>query len=152
MATFGTFIDGATLKATELNDLFKSTQFLPVVSQPASITSTVRFGKYQQVNKLVFYQMSLRLTNPGTSNTRIEVSLPVTAATNSERVIGFGFIEDDSANDVLRVAVVRVSTTKVAFLAEGSTSLTTYVGQTGGPTLTLESGDDISLNIVYEAA
>jgi len=152
MATFGTFVDGATLKATELNDLLKRTQFVPVVRQPNSITITSSVGFYQQVNKLVFCQIKLRLTNPGTVNTRIEVDLPVTAATNSERVVGFGFIEDDSANDVLRVAVVRVSTTRVAFLAEGSTSLTTYVGQTGGPTLTLESNDDLGFNIVYEAA
>jgi len=153
MATFGTFVDGATLKASELNDLFIRTSFTPVIRQSASITTSgAPTGFYQRVNKLILCQIALTTGNPGTANNRIEIDLPVTAATNAERVIGFGYMEDDSANDVLRVAVVRVSTTRVAFLAEGSTSLTTYVGQTGGPTFTIDSGDRFSLNIVYEAA
>jgi len=153
MATFGTFVDGVTLKASELNDLFIRTSFTPVLRQPASISVLGgRIGFYQRVNDLILCQINVSATNIGTANNRIEIDLPVTAATNAERVVGFGFIEDDSANVCYRVAVVRVSTTRVAFLAEGSTSLTTYVGQTGGPTLTIDTGDTVSLNIVYQAA
>lgn len=156
MATFGTFVDGATLKAAELNDLLKPTSFTPVLRQSNTVTTqaTQRVGLYQVVNKLVFVQVNavVNAGSSGTANNRIEVDLPVTAAANSVRVIGCGYIEDDSAADVFRVAVVQVSTTRVAFLAEASTSLSTYVGQTGGPTLTLAELDSVGFSIVYEAA
>jgi hypothetical protein len=40
----------------------------------------------------------------------------------------------------------------MAFISSFATSLTTYVGMTNGPALTLASGDDIQTTIVYEAA
>lgn len=154
MATFGTFVDGDSLKASELNTLLVRTSFTPTVRQSNVMTLGVsnRVGFYQQVNKVVFCQINAVIESSGVSNNRVEVTLPVTAATNSVRVIGHGYIEDDSANDVLRVAVVQVSTTRAALLAQDSTSLTTYLGQTGGPTFTFAIGDSLGLNFVYEAA
>lgn len=154
MATFGTFVDGVSLKASELNDFFVNTAFTPVFRQSATIniSSSARFSSYQKVNKIVFYSAKVNVTGAGTANNRIEMDLPVAAAANSERIIGGGHIFDDSTTDIIRVAAVRVSTTRVAFLSDLSTSLTTYLGQTGGPTLTIASGDRFSIFIAYEAA
>jgi len=157
MATFGNFVDNTTLKATELNDLLKPTSVIPILRQSNTlplVASVNRLGLYQVVNKLVFFQMHALVDTggAGTANNRIEVDLPVAAAANSVRVLGDGYIEDDNVEDVLRVAVVRVSTTRVAFLAQASTSLTTFVGQTNGPALTLAVGDSVGFSIVYEAA
>lgn len=154
MATFGTFVDGVSLAASELNSLLKNTTFTPTFRQSVTITtsSQTRPANYQQVNKMIFCHVQALATGAGTANNRIEFDLPVTAAANAERVIGGGFIYDDSATDVIRVAVVRVSTTRVSFLTNLSTSLTTYLGQTGGPTLTIAANDRFSLFMRYEAA
>lgn len=157
MATYGTFVDGVSLKASEINDFFDLQSFTPVFYQSGAVATqtgatTPRIGYYYQVNKIVFCQTHALFNASGTANNRIEFELPVTAAANAERVIGTGFIYDLSATDLIRVAVVRVSTTRVALLTNLSTSLTTYLGQTGGPTLTLALSDSISLTMRYEAA
>jgi hypothetical protein len=154
MATFGTFVNNVSLKASELNTFFARTAFTPVFRQSATITTSTstRPSNYFIVNKLVFCSVRASATTSGTSNNRIEFDLPVAAASNAERVIGSGFIEDNSANDIIRVIAVRVSTTRVAFLTNASTSLSTYLGQTGGPTLTIANLDIFSLFLTYEAA
>lgn len=154
MATFGTFVDGVSLKASEINGLFSSVVSLPVIRQPAIVLgrSTV-VGRYFIVNKLVFYSFTWATSNTGTANNRIELDLPVTAASNSMRVIGSGIYGDSGASPSnFRVAIVQYSTTRAAFLSETTTSLTTYVGQTNGPGLTLANNDSFSGFIVYEAA
>lgn len=153
MATFGTFVDGVSLKASELNSFLIKTTHTPVVRQSVTITngSNTR-AAYSQVNKMVFYSATIYLTSAGTANNRIEVDLPVTAATNSAFAIGFGNYEDNSATDMFNMVAVRVSTTRVAFLTNSSTSLTTFLGQTGGPTLTIASPDVLFVTLFYEAA
>lgn len=154
MATFGTFVDGVSLKASEINGLFASVESKPVIRQPGIITarSTV-VGRYFIVNKLVFYSFNWATSNDGTANTRIELDLPVTAASNSMRVIGQGTYGDFGASPSnFTVAIVQYSTTRAAFLSETTTSLTTYLGQTNGPGLTLGNNDSITGFMVYEAA
>lgn len=155
MATFGTFVDGVSLKASEINGLFTSVQSLPVIRQPGIIAASSGVtGRYFIVNKLVFYRFSWStLSGSGTANNRIELDLPVTAASNSMRVIGQGYYNDFGGSPTnFRVAIVQVSTTRAAFLSETTTSLTTYVGQTNGPGFTIEASDFLSGTIVYQAA
>lgn len=153
MATFGTFVDGNSLSASELNSFLGKTNFTPVVTQTVSLDRlAVSYARYFQVNKLVFFQMYFGANSTGTANSRIEFDLPVTASSGSARVIGSGTIFDNSASDLIRVTAVRVSTTKGAFFTDSSTSLTTYLGQTGGPTLTLSLDDYLYVNVIYEAA
>jgi hypothetical protein len=155
MATFGTFVDGVSLKASEINGLFTSVQSLPVIRQPGVIlASSGVLGRYFIVNKLVFYNFNWRTTaGSGSANNRIELDLPVTAASNSMRVIGQGLYSDFGGSpSTFRVAIVQVSTTRAAFLSETTTSLTTYVGQTNGPGFTIGDNDSLSGTIVYQAA
>lgn len=155
MATFGTFVDGVSLKASEINGLFTSVQSLPVIRQPGVIAAaTTVSGRYFIVNKLVFYSFSWSTSSgSGTANNRIELDLPVTAASNSMRVIGQGIYQDVGGSPInFRVAIVQVSTTRAAFLSATTTSLTTYVGQTNGPGFTIGANDALSGTIVYQAA
>lgn len=160
MATFGTFTNGVSLKASEMNDLLVAVSSAPVIRQPNIIparttTGSAAVGKYFIVNKLVIYSFFWRAASGqvGTANNRIELDLPVTAASNSMRVIGSGIYTDGIVPPTYsRMAIVQYSTTRAAFLSETTTSLTTYVGQTNGPTLTINDGHQFSGNIVYEAA
>lgn len=154
MATYGTFVDGVSLKASEVNDFLVWTSFSGTgrFKQSGNMLLSTSYLKYARVNDLVFVNAHAVFSSSGTANNAIEFVLPVTAADGSQKVLGSAYIEDDTANDVLRLVPVSVSTTAVRFLADDSTSLSTYLGQTGGPTFTIESGDSMSLNIVYEAA
>jgi hypothetical protein len=153
VATYGTFVDNVTLKASEANDFFvwnigPSTN--PVKQSNTPAQSNYQRG-YAQVNKMVCWYIWWQSAGNGTSNNAITIDLPVAAAANSVRVIGAGYVFDNSVSDLIRVVVVRRSTTQVSLLAEGSTSLSTYLGQTDGPTLTLQSGDNIAFTCFYEA-
>lgn len=153
MATYGTFVDDTTLKASELNDFFNSTTFTPVVRQSSSLTlSSASYGRYFRVNQLIFCIVHALPTSSGTAGQRIEIDLPVAAASSSVRVLGAGYFNNESGNDIYPLAVVQYSTARVAFISEIATTLTQYLGTSGGPNTGLASGDAIGFNIVYEAA
>jgi hypothetical protein len=153
VATYGTFVDGNTLKASEANDFLVWKTLTPSVFQPSSL-STNGDLRYSQVNKLVIAQWSFLVINPGTANTRIEINLPVTAtsATNNT-VIGSGFCLDITApGNIIRFSAVQYSTTRVAFLSNAANSTTAYLGTTAGGGPTLANQDSIKAVVMYEAA
>ena len=153
MATYGTFVDGNTLKASEANDFLVWETFTPSVFQPGSL-STNDSDRYSQINKLVIVVYGFQVINPGTANNRIEVALPVTAnsATNNT-VIGSGFCLDISApGNIIRFSAVQYSTTRVAFLSNAANSTTAYLGTTAGGGPTLANQDFIKAVVMYEAA
>ena len=162
MATFGTFVDDVSLKASELNGFLKPTLSVPVMRQsnvilpqPANATSAP-FGVYFQVNKLVIYVWRFQANENsgfGTGGNAIELDLPVTAASNSVRVIGTGFYGDNSASPpFFRMSVVQFSATRARFMTGSATSLTSYLGLTNGPALTVSNNDRFNGVIMYEAA
>jgi hypothetical protein len=152
MATYGTFVNGVSLKAAEVNDFFKWTTFTGVVKQPGTLGTSSNICRYARVNDLVIATFNFKVLGAGTASNRIEVNLPITASTTSSRSIGFGTIRDDSTSTFYRVVPVLNATGTMAFISSFATSLTTYVGMTNGPALTLASNDDIQATIVYEAA
>jgi len=158
MATFGTFVDGVSLKASELNDLLVSVSSTPVIRQSSIITQTntsLTRGRYFVVNKLVIYNFRWvsGVSGTGVANNRVELDLPVTAASNSMRVIGSGYYLDQSETpSAFRMAITQFSTTRAAFLSETTTSLATYIGQTDGPGVTIAPTDSFVGTIMYEAA
>lgn len=154
MATYGTFVDGDTLKASELNSFFGATTFTPTILQGGTTLATVSpatRGARFIVNKLVIMRFEIRTNNIATSG-RIEVALPITAASRNAGVIGSAVFYDDSTTDFYRLSAVQYSTTRVAFLSETTASPTTYFGETNGPTLSVAINDILSGMLVYEAA
>ena len=157
MATYGTFVDGVSLKAVEVNDFFVWTTFTPVLKQSNTVgikSSPNSLGRYARVNKLILVNIRCGVSDAstGTANNAIEINLPVAAATTSSRVVGRALITDFSPQDYILGVPVLNSTTTVRFLANAGTSLTSYVGLTGAPTLTLAENDSVSCFLMYEAA
>jgi hypothetical protein len=154
MATYGTFVDDVSLKASEINDFFTWVNFTPVLKQNVTVSTTTatRIARYARVNKLIMVYFSLPVSGTGTANNAIEINLPVAASTSSIRVVGSARFFDQNALDTFNFVPVLNSTTTFRFLANAGTSLTSYVGLTGAPGLTLASGDSIRVSLMYETA
>jgi hypothetical protein len=154
MATYGTFVDDVSLKFSEVNDFFTAqTEPFPVLTQGVNVTyGNDRLMAYYKVNKFVHGNFYLNATTSGTLNSRIEVSLPVTAASSSVRLIGEALIYDISAVSYRICRIVQISTTRMAFLTDSATSLTTYLGQTNGPNTRLALNDILWGSFRYESA
>jgi len=153
MATYGTFVDNVTLKASELNSFFDVVQVTPVIRQPSALNVLNAFAFYYRVNKIVVFRGSVFInTGSGTSGQRVEVDLPIAAASNSMKVIGNGFFHDDSVDNYVRLAAVQFSTTRIAFLTNDANSSTAYLGTTGGPNTALTGNDLFGFIVCYEAA
>lgn len=152
MATYGTFVDDVSLRASEANDFFAKLTNTTGATQgvtPTQSGSTLYFV----VNKLVYGFGRRNFQTAGTAGSAIEITLPVTASSGSFRVIGAGqFI--DSINDLrYRLAVVKTSTTKAQFLSETGTSLTNRFGNNPGVTIQAGSfGAVLLFSFCYEAA
>lgn len=153
MATFGTFVDATTLKASELNDLFKLTDAGSTLSvkQPGSLgVASNRISKYFLVNKTVIWYCGFVPSLDGTAGNAIVVDLPVTASSGSFRAIGSGTFFDASAS-IKMLTVVKASTTTAQFLTNDGTSLTNRLGV--NPSVALSGlNDTIGFYAVYEAA
>ena len=154
MATYGTFVDDVSLKASEINDFFTWVDFTPVLKQNVTVSTTTanRFARYARVNKLIMVYFQLVVSGAGTANNAIEINLPVAASTSSIRVVGSARFFDQNAVDSFIFVPVLNSTTTFRFLANAGTSLTSYVGLTGAPGLTLASGDVFNVSLMYETA
>lgn len=152
MATFGTFVDAVSLKASELNTLFQRTAFNPVMRQSNTISQSGA-AFYFQVNKVVVCTINFIAGSTGTAGNQVELDLPVTSSSGASRVIGYGYFFDfGAANPVRILRVVRISTTRVAFLTETATTMTQYLGLTNGPAITIASNDRVFCTFAYEAA
>lgn len=154
MAEYGTFVDGVSLKASELNNFLVATSFTPVIRQSIAITLSSSRARYFKVNKTVFCLVEAAFSSGGGPNNEVLFDLPVTAKSNSMRIIGQGrYFDSGAADPFFLLRAVQFSTTRVAFLKDTSTSLTGYLGLTaGGAAITIANGDSMALSIVYEAA
>jgi len=151
VATYGTFVDGVALTAAEINDFFVWKTYNTgsnTRQNNIGVAASNIIAKYAVVNKTVYYSLwSVFSLGPGAG--AITLELPVTAAANSVRVIGSGYVFDASANDFIRLSVVRTSTTRASLLSNTGTSLSAYFGT--NPTFTFAASDAISVLIAYEA-
>ena len=149
MATYGTFVDGVTLKASELNNFLSRTTYTPVATQGVPLTFSAQ-SRYYVVNKVVFWNGNFTFSSAGTASNALVFNLPVTASSGSFRAIGFCRFFDDNTTDVKLLTVVKASTTTIQFLSNDGTSLTNRFGV--NPAVTIANDDVIAFNIVYEAA
>ena len=153
MATYGTFVDGVSLKAAEVNDFFVWTSFTGVVKQNKTVGASTNRCRYAKVNKLIHVTYNFAFNDFGNAGFAVEVNLPFNAPSSSSRVVGFGTMSDASTLTSYELVPVLSSTTAVRFLTSTATSLTSYFGLTNGPAITLDSDNDsINFSIVYETA
>jgi hypothetical protein len=175
MATFGTFVGGQVLTAAELNSAGAWQDYTPTWTQSATITKTVNWARFTQLNKLVQGSIKMTASSAGTANNKILVGLPVGASTNNFIIGQMTFMDDSSNTDVqTTIAAYFESSTTVSFApffqptsdpalalspSTGAQTLTTRLGQNftagnGGSItgLTVASGDIIYIQFAYEAA
>lgn len=158
MATFGTFADGQVLSAAELNGAGAFTNYTPTWTQSATITKTVYYASYTQLNKWVFVNFQMTATSAGTANNLILVGLPVAAAA-SNTIMGTGVLIDVSvgvSGTLYPLLGWYVSSTTAGFYLT-SANETDYATSGFGLTasaaaVTIASGDIIAANFVYRAS
>jgi hypothetical protein len=156
MATFGTFTAGQVLTAAELNSAGEWQTYTPTWTQSATITKTVNWARYTQLNKLVIVSLKMTATSAGTANNKVLVGLPVTASANNF-VLGGAFVVDESATPDSLTGFLSVleSTTTASFfpLTTSGFDTTLKYGNTGlGNPVTIASGDILYAQFTYEAA
>ena len=145
----GTWSAGDILTAADLNAIGAWTSYTPVVTQNGARTVTVNYAEYSQINKLCFVNLDLSLTNAGTTDNLVTVSLPVNfSSSTGQRTSGSGLLYDLSATDVILLTAVYNSASTVRFITETTTDPVSGLGV--NPAFALASGDVISLSLVYE--
>lgn len=150
MATFGTFTAGQILTAAELNSAGTWNDYTPTFTQSATITKTVNWARYTQLNKWVQVSVKLTATSGGTFPNVIKIGLPVNASTNNY-VMGTAIYVDDSDNPDTYHTIFCVydSASTVAFRKTDEYSVLATLWGIGYPQIA--SGDVMYMNIAYEA-
>lgn len=157
MATFGTFVAGQVLTAAELNSAGSWQTYTPTWTQSATITKTVNWARYMQLNDLVIVNLKMTASSAGTANNEIKIGLPVNANANNYLMGTALFMDDSLAGDpVAFTLAVYDSTSAVKFRAAAgalSEELADYVGLTASAQAwTIASGDVFWVQLTYEAA
>jgi hypothetical protein len=166
MATFGTFVGGQVLTAAELNSAGAWQDYTPTWTQSATITKTVNWARFTQLNKLVQGSIKMTASSAGTANNKILVGLPVGASTNNF-IIGINNLFDaSSTNDFIWDAgsTYFESSTTMSFQIRSASGVLgesseddNRMGQnyqrSGTQTgFTIASGDIMYIQFAYEAA
>lgn len=155
MAKYGTFTNGSVLTAAEANDFLVPNSVSPILWQTNPMTMTNSVGLWYRVNKLVFYTFTSQVAPGDTpvAGSPIIINLPSSGAVSTTRCVGSAVFIDKGTPDVYRLLrCVKLPANQVAFLSSTATSLTSYLGTTNGPAVTLAVGDVIQGSIVYEGA
>jgi len=163
MATFGTFTAGQVLTAAELNGAGAWQDYTPSWTQSATISKTVNWARYTQLNKLVIGNVKMTATSGGTVNNNVVVGLPVAASSN-QLILGTAhFYNDSEANKysfAIPLTVFYNTSTTATFSARrtgldaqtfgGDLRLGVDVAGSGG--IAVASGDIVWIQFMYEAA
>jgi hypothetical protein len=173
MATFGTFISGQVLTAAELNTAGEFQSYTPTWTQSATITKTVNWARYTQLNKLVIGSVKMTASSAGTANNVIKVGLPVNASTNNYLVGSMTYFDQSTNSSIVifvqalfdsastmsffpyntpNANVVAVNTSSGAQNARFGQNFTPGDGGAALTGITVASNDIIYCQFMYEAA
>ena len=146
------FVAGSVLTAAELNGIGEAwTSYTPVIKGGATtVTATLHYAKYLQINKLVFVQVYAEVTSTGAANGVITVSLPtgLDPINNSGfSVVGNFFVTDLGVAFYHGAAVPASATTMSGISNAQGNSM-----GVASPAMTLVSGDRVAMSICYEVA
>lgn len=152
MATFGTFVSGQVLTAAELNGAGAWQDYTPTWTQSATITKTVNWARYTQLNKLVIVSIKMTASSAGTASNAIKIGLPVNASSNNHLMGTAIYTSTTPINQPL--FAIYDSTSTVVFLPTAAADTPTdYLGTSGyAVAITVASGAIMYMNLTYEAA
>jgi hypothetical protein len=145
----GTWSAGDILTAQDLNAIGVWESYSPVVTQSGTRSATVNYAKYVQINKMCLVNVDLTMTTSGSSGSKVTVSLPLNASSNTTlRSYGTGLLLS-GGSDVILLNVFYDSVSTVRFASETSTSKN---GLGVSPSIGLLNDDVISFSAMYEIA
>lgn len=124
--------------------------YTPTLTQNAAVTKTVTSARYMKVGRMVTVEVLLTVTGTGTANERIELGLPLAAATPIGRRGGTLTVTNDSGPNNFVGAAELISTTVVACVTNNNSN---YLGEASSAFDQALAADDlVTLNLTYEAA
>jgi pyruvate kinase len=143
---------GQVLTAATMNSIGAAWEsYTPTIKQGATtVTATINYAKYAQINKIVIVQIALALTSAGAANGIITVTYPsgLTPANSSGyRPLGNIIIHDTGVALYHAAAVVYDTTT----FSGMSYNCVSFVGQSA-PAFTIANGDRFDAQLMYEVA
>jgi hypothetical protein len=143
---------GQVLTAATMNSIGAAWEsYTPVIKGGATtVTATIQYAKYVQINKLVIVQMRATVTSAGAVNGSINVSLPTgldVVTPSNQRAIGTVVIEDTGSAFYVGMAVA----TQANLIRFFSYNVPDFMGS-AGPAMTLANNDVIGFSICYEVA
>lgn len=147
MATLGTFTAGQVLTAAELNAIGTWTSYTPTVTQGATVTATVLYSKYSQINDVVHWVYSLVLTSAGTAGQWLQLSLPVSAEAGQRGPGIHQFFDSNTVTTYIMTSFFPLATT-MSFVDVNSGA--SVFG--AAPAVTAANGDLLFGSITYVAA
>jgi hypothetical protein len=140
---------GQVLTAATMNSIGAAWEsYTPSLTQSGTVTKTVTYAKYTQINKLCICNVRLDVTGTGTSGNSILVGLPLTSATSSLISFGAASIYDASTSTMYSANVRLNTTTTVNFVGDWSGANSWGVN----PAIGLAASDQITFSIMYEVA
>lgn len=159
-STPSTWTAGAVLTAAQLNAQLRDnlnaafplgapdgawTAFTPTLVQSGAVTKTATYCKYTRVGRLIVATMNMAITGAGTTANAIVVGLPVTASAAAGVVGSFRYF--DAGNTIYAGTAIGNTTTNVMLYTMSSGNALGI-----GPAFAAASGDDIQVQVTYEAA
>lgn len=135
----------------------------PTITQSGTVTATLSYSKYRRTGRWIDAQCFLTVTGTGTSTNRIEVALPVAAASSLGLIVGRGYVYDQTpANSgIYRGDAVLTGSGARVYLLDTSINGATAGDGAGKADIglgantfqgALAAGDFVALTIGYEAA
>lgn len=138
---------GAVLPAATLQSIGAVwVDYTPTLTQGVTVSKTTVLARYCQIQKTVIVNIMMNPTSTGTIGSAIQVGLPLAARTNSNQIVGTGFIYDNSPQFNYNVSSYLASTTTFSSLYQGGSPFGT------SPNLAITTGDQLQFIITYEAA
>ena len=136
---------GQVLTAATLNTIGAAwVDYTPTLTQSATVTKTISYARYCQVQKLIVVEIFLIATSAGTAANGVRVGLPVTA-NKTGQLLGSGFIYDASTNTMYNLLPYGFDQNIAAFYYQTGSEFGV------SPAVTLANTDQIRLKFTYEA-
>lgn len=137
------------LPAATLNTIGAAWEsYTPSLTQNATVTKTVVYAKYTQINKLCIANIRMTVTGAGTAANAVVVGLPLSSAATSGINVGTIQVYDSSTGTSYAGAASIASATTVSFVGDWSGN--NFFGAV--PNIALAVDDQIRLCLMYEVA
>jgi hypothetical protein len=141
---------GQILTAATMNSIGAAWEsYTPVIKGGATtVTATLTYAKYFQINKIVFVEVFATVTSAGAANGRITMTLPINPAFGGGNLFTVGNFTVLDTGTAFYTGAAIIDANIVSGLAYGSTD---NMG-VNTPAMTLANGDRVAMSICYEIA